>query len=187
MSNVIYDGPGKCRKKCPCGLYLHARSSFCRTCNHEFKPGAIEKFNKLQGDVVETYENRGRGKKKCTQCEKYVGCRITVCSCGFNFELQAKPDKGPVVDEELRKYAAALGVPNYRVIITPCGGPPKAPKSLKKQDVLNWIDNNLFGKQDSVLSVHALRYRLRQLYSGKELNKVKKSLQEWYEDVRDTN
>lgn len=182
----IYDEPGKCRKQCPsCKKYIHARSLFCRGCNFEFVPGAIQKFNKLQGNIVETYDKRGRGKKKCPDCNKFVGCRIMECPCGHNFELQEKPVKGPQTDIPLREYAASLGVPNYRVIITPCGGPPKQPKSTKKQDVLEWIDNNVFFKNDSVLYVTALQYRLRQIYGhgSKDFEKVNKILQEWYQDV----
>jgi hypothetical protein len=186
MPNDVFDQPGKCRKQCPsCRKYLHARSGFCRNCDHEFIPGYKAKFNKIQGVVVETYDKRGRGKKKCPDCNKYVGCRISACPCGFNFEAQPKVDKTPTVDQPLRDYALAFGVPTYRVMIAPSGGPPKKPKSTKKKDVLGWIEDNMFAKNDTILYVSALRHHLRNIYGNgsEDFTKVNKTLQEWFKNI----
>ena len=182
----MYDGPGKCRKQCPkCKKYIHAKSGFCRNCNHEFVVGSLAKFNKQQSNIIETYEEGGRGKKECPDCKKFVGARISQCICGFDFLAAPKKDNDRVVDEEVRKYAAKFGVPNYRVILTPIGSPPQKPKSREENDILSWIDNNLFGERDSILYISALKYRLRQIYGfqTEEFNKVNKILMKWYSEL----
>jgi hypothetical protein len=189
MSNDVYDGPGKCRKQCKCGVYLHARSGFCRSCGHEFVAGAKLRFSKVQGNIIETYKEAGRGRKKCPQCDSFVGVRIIQCGCGFDFSGQEKKEKlKHAVDEEVREYAALFGTPHARVILTPNGNPPKAPKSTKREHILEWIEKNVF-IGESILFTSALRYRLRQIYgfNTKESNKANKVVNEWFKDIQNTN
>lgn len=189
MSNDVYNEPGKCRKQCPqCKKYIHARSLFCRGCNFEFIPGSLAKFNKKQENNVDTYEEGGRGKKQCDKCQKFVGARISQCVCGYDFTSAPKKDTTKVVDEEVRKYAAALGVPNYRVILAPIGPHGKKPKSTNKEDILSWIDDTLFSDRDSILYISALKYRLRQIYgfNTEDYNNAAKTLLSWYNEIQKT-
>jgi len=35
--------------------------------------------------IVKTFDEGGKGKKPCPQCNKYVGLRTAVCACGYKF------------------------------------------------------------------------------------------------------
>jgi hypothetical protein len=87
MSVTTYDGPGKARKQCPNGHYVHARSNLC-VCGHKFKEVAPQV-------PVETtvFDGPGKGRKECPTCQKYVGARTTSCVCGYVFG--AKKKEGP--------------------------------------------------------------------------------------------
>lgn len=39
---------------------------------------------------VKTYDEGGKGKKLCSQCNKYVGAVTKICACGFDFKNQEK-------------------------------------------------------------------------------------------------
>lgn len=188
MSNEVYDSPGKCRKKCLCGKYIHARSAFCRLCGHEFILGSKKKVEEAKlPKPVETYSEGGKGKKKCPKCtDIWVGVRAQFCKCGFDFSTMEK--KVPIheqIDTELREYAAAVGAPNDRVIVAPTGKYNKVPKEITKSGILSWIHENLFVDNNGVMFVSALRYRLRQIYGygSPEYNQSSNFLTEWYKSL----
>jgi acetone carboxylase gamma subunit len=79
-----YDGPGRARKCCPNGHYVHAKVYTC-VCGHEFKQK--ENTQEEVKPAGTTYDTGGKGKRKCPNCPKYVGVRATSCpECGFNFD-----------------------------------------------------------------------------------------------------
>lgn len=81
-----YDGPGRARKGCPNGHYVHAKTAVC-VCGYRFRPDYAPVLPK----EATVYNEAGKGRKQCPDCHKYVGVRSTECVCGFSFSGYVKP------------------------------------------------------------------------------------------------
>jgi hypothetical protein len=79
-SITVYDGPGRARKQCPNGHFVHAKRSTC-VCGHVFK-ARIEPIQQVE----KVYDGPGKGRKHCPGCNTYVGVRTNLCKCGFSFD-----------------------------------------------------------------------------------------------------
>lgn len=69
-------------------------------------------------------ENKGagRGRRRCPNCNTYVGVRLQVCECGHEFVKGSKKrDPENEVTEEDRLYAMSIGSPGGRLVYSPAG------------------------------------------------------------------
>lgn len=143
-----YNEPGKARKLCVCGVYVHARSLECPACKHIFGVSKIEKLRTGEGgtivhrDPIEKkeptiYTEPGRGRKLCSSCNIYVAARLRECpKCSQTIEKVAKAvdsvkrklekQEEEVVDEKA-KYVG-------RLVFAPRGAPPIKPDD----DIEHW-------------------------------------------------
>lgn len=55
--------------------------------------------------AVKTFDEGGKGKKKCPSCTKFVGVTNKICACGHEFQPQEKAAK-VYVPAEVKTYAA---------------------------------------------------------------------------------
>lgn len=174
----IYNDPGRGRKQCECGIYCHVRCSHCPKCNFIFN---AEVFERKENKIVEpTKQESGRGRKQCL-CGKYCGVKCKFCPfCGKSFtkEEQTKPIEHPQTE-----YLNKLGYEFQTVIYTPSGVPPKAPKSLEKNDVFQWINDNLVNTS-GILFPSAFKYYCNRIYKDKEqVKKAHSIIDDWYSNL----
>lgn len=96
-----YDGPGRARKACPNGHYVHVRSGEC-VCGHIFTAVPKVKLVNIEPKEkptkeIQTYDEPGKGRRKCPNCPKYISGRAPKCVCGFDFTGYVSPLKEKVV------------------------------------------------------------------------------------------
>lgn len=166
----IYNEPGKAKKQCPnCSVYVHARSLACPNCQHVFRESKLfvkEKSDKIQKEPVDkkeptVYNEAGKGRKLCSNCNIYVAARLAVCpKCNQTIVKQEKMDREikdkpvaktrPVLEQDVnKKYVGKL-------IFAPAGLPPFAPE----QDIEDWCSKVFIDglKNDITYSNQALWY-----------------------------
>lgn len=94
------------RKDCPnCNTEIGARSHLC-SCGYHFPSGEIRKDllkSKQEPTASKTYNEEGRGRKKCPGCEIIIGGVTKIChKCGFDF-ISAKKDLDEIKEKEKKE------------------------------------------------------------------------------------
>ncbi len=111
---------------------------------------------------IKIFDGRGRGRKQCPKCQKFIGVRHKICVCKHVF--QKKPEPIPEVDGpeyvEARNFVSALGYNHigFRVLFAPRGTCPVKFNG----DVPEWADEVVerYYGDNFILSPIALRYML---------------------------
>ena len=139
--------------------------------------------------VIQTYSERGRGKKQCPKCQVIIGVRNKICPCGHKFIKKEDlpkpidPMRQPTLD-----FMQSLGYfGGNNIVYIPSGKCPVELKVEKEGDVIEWAKDVLdfcLGK-DNVLALSGLVYWLSRIHSPytKEFKKLKGELDEWYEGI----
>lgn len=112
--------------------------------------------------MVKQYDEPGRARRQCPECEKYVHVKVKQCPCGFDFDgyVQPKPQEELTpVEQEGKEWAQALGW-SGRVVIAPAGKCPVKLKQVTRAGVKNWFERMLdhcYG-EGAMYSPAAFRY-----------------------------
>lgn len=119
---TVYEGPGKARKVCPSGHYVHARTGVC-VCGHEFREGA--KAEQDAKNAPSVYTEPGQGRKHCINCDKYVGVKNRSCpACGAEFTSKQEPKPANTFSEGGKGRKECPGCKQYvgaRTLECECG------------------------------------------------------------------
>lgn len=163
-----YKEPGRGRKQCECGLYVHVRASHCPECDFIFNEEAFKRKEEKENTEPKVYDEAGPGRKQCNKCNKYVGCKSKNCTaCGAEFITEQISKLEQFSSTKEFKFKQNLGYPTYKGVFTPVGKFPK-PKSDDDKDIEKWIDEIYVNtNQQYILYPDALRYLLRQSYPEK--------------------
>ena len=105
---------------------------------------------------VKIYDEPGKGKKQCPQCLKYVGLRVSVCACLFDFSTVTKAEKAiPTYDEPGRGRKQCLSCSKYvgySAAKCPCGneftvGVASASGEAKASAAAKPVNDAFFGEE----------------------------------------
>lgn len=186
---TIYDEPGKARKQCPaCKKYIHARSTVCPACDHEFKPGAKEARQAKPIDRTK----EGRGRKQCPGCMNYVGVRTQVCACGNDFSVSGsvvKEQEKSKEHQEALELMAAIGYNGMNILYTPAGKCPVKLSKTDKNSVAKWCEDilNHFLLLRYFPAIQCYRYFVRKHDFNKEdMQKAFNGIEAWKKQYLDS-
>ena len=189
---TFYDGPGAGRKLCPgCEKYIGARNRKC-SCGHEFKsapaPEPAPKPDTPPKKIV-VFDGPGPKRKKCPDCDKFLGRKATECICGHKFTFEPKEAKkserfiAPCKSElEANQFAQGFGGQGM-IVTTPAGACPVKLKDTHHETVGDWCAKVVDAGQQNgkTYAPSALRYFVREFfeYGTHEYAVCCENIEEW--------
>lgn len=154
----------------------------------------VSKLQKLVQELgeekpeIKVFKKKGRGRKQCPECQRFIGVRHKFCICKHVF--QKKPEPVLEIDSpeyvEARSLVSALGYNHlgFRILFIPSG---KCPVKFKG-DVGKWADQVIerYYGEGYILAPSALRYMLNNFspMNSESYVKNKQALEEWISKIK---
>jgi len=190
-----YDEGGKGRKRCPsCEKYVGAVTKVCN-CGHEFngKKAEPSEDRPVEPHIVKTYDEGGKGRKRCPSCEKYVGAVTKVCNCGHEFngkKVEPSQKSTPPSEPQHSESRPRSGYdPRLLRVSTPAGECPHKLKGFDYDTVHEWAEQVRAAGRDNgrYYTLRALVYFVRHFYDlqSEEYATVRQLLEGIYAEEND--
>jgi hypothetical protein len=144
---------------------------------------------------MKTFNEPGRGRKQCPECNKYVAARSHSCVCGRNFvngetteiRLQEEQDEWKDPSFDYIPYALALCFGKGRLVRTPSGQCPIKLVGMNQESVNNFCLNIIsYGSQQGILYMpQAIKYFIRQQYdvNSRKYERFCELVDNWVEEL----
>ena len=143
--------------------------------------------------TVKTYDEGGKGRKRCPSCEKYVGAVTKVCNCGHEFngkKVEPSQKSTPPSEPQHSESRPRSGYdPRLLRVSTPAGECPHKLKGFDYDTVHEWAEQVRAAGRDNgrYYTLRALVYFVRHFYDlqSEEYATVRQLLEGIYAEEND--